>query len=95
MPETRTIFLATDGRHHTLGRGDAVEPSEHFVELVTAGGQPGWIAILSGNPNGKRKVSLARVHAMNGAQDGQWDAAVAAFDSIRNGIIPPGTPTLG
>jgi hypothetical protein len=85
MPDTTTIFLSTDGRHTTLGRGDAVEASDDLIAAAAAAGIAGWVAILTGRYYGKRKVTLARVHGVNGADDSQWDAAVAAFDAIRCG----------
>ncbi|MCQ8279832.1 hypothetical protein NFI95_15415 [Acetobacteraceae bacterium KSS8] len=94
MSETFTIFLATDGRHTIIGRGDAVEASSDLREAVEKGGVAGWIAIMTGHYYRRDKVKLARVHALGGATDGQWDAAVEAFDAIRRGEPPAGVPVF-
>ncbi|MGI4793092.1 MAG: hypothetical protein ACRYG8_03200 [Janthinobacterium lividum] len=78
-----TIFLATDGRHTTLGRGDAVDMPLETLNAICANGLQGWLTILTGDYYRRGKISLARVHSINGAADADWDAAVALFREIR------------
>lgn len=83
MPRTLTIFLCTDGRRVAIASNDAGEISDTARGDIERQGLKGWVAIESGEFYGKRKVALARVHAVNGAVDGEWDAAVAAYEAAR------------
>ena len=76
MIRRSTIFLATDGRYVTLGRGDACEMSAATLAGVCAQGLRGWVAVAD---HRGRTPTLARVHALQGALDTEWRAASDAF----------------
>jgi hypothetical protein len=73
----RTIFLATDGRYVTVGRGE-VEASPALRMSIAAQGLRGWVAAMSGSTYAKRAPKLAQVEAIGG-EPGEWNAAVAAL----------------
>ena len=81
--EARTIFLATDGRHRSLGRGDHVDMTSRMASKLQALGTRGWVAILSGDYYGQRPVKLSRVHGVGGPTDELWASAVDAFMAER------------
>ena len=84
MPEIRTIFLADDGRHTTLGRGDAVELPDEVAETIRAARVQGWVAIASGDYFGAGAMHVARVHAVIPTRDELWTAAVERFNDARD-----------
>ena len=79
MDTVRTIFLASDGRHVTLGSGDDVEMCDTALEQVRAQGLRGWVVIMVGDYHGRRSVELSRVHAVEGAAVEDWPTAMEAF----------------
>ena len=84
MSRTLTIILETTGRRGgVLGRGDDVSIRQDQIDAMKAQGLRGWVAIEAGDYYGKKAPELARVHAVNGATDGEWDAAVAAYQAAR------------
>ena len=52
MDTVRTIFLASDGRHVTLGSGDDVDISDTAPEQVRNQRLHGWVAIMAGAATG-------------------------------------------
>ena len=83
MAEIHTIFLAADGRHTTLGRGDDIDMPDHLAETIRAAGVKGWVAIMAGDYHGKGPMQLARVHAIVPTPEEHWPPAVAAFMVMR------------
>ena len=83
VTETRTIFLAADGRHTTLGRGDDIEMPDYLAETIIAAGVRGWVAILSGDYHGDGPLQLARVHAVVPTSNNRWPVAVERFMAAR------------
>lgn len=80
----RTIFLATDGRHVTLGRGADHELPDEIARQVRSLGLRGFVATLAGDYHGGRTVDLFRSSAVD-ACPSEWDAAVSRFHGIRAG----------
>ena len=68
MDTVRTTFLASDGRHLTVGSGDDVEMSDTALEQVRSNGLRHWATIMVGDYHGRRPVKLSRVHAVEGAR---------------------------
>jgi len=83
--ETRWIVLGTDGRHVSLGRS---EPSEAEVmaasDALAAQGLSGWLARMQGEYYRRRKVTIEPQQRIGIAHDGDWQAALAAFNAARH-----------
>ena len=84
MKETRTIFLAADGRHTIIGQGDAIEMPGPLAETILGSGLEGWLAIMAGDYHGHEAVHLARVHAVFPTADDKWPRAVDRFMAARD-----------
>lgn len=82
MKLLHTIFLATTGRHVTIGRGDDLELPAVTHAAIRAQGLRGWLTVMDGSPYGGPTPRLARVHPVDGAGDDEWDAAVANFERL-------------
>ena len=82
--ETRWIVLGTDGRHVSLGR---TEPSEAEIAIASdalaAQGLSGWLARMQGEYYSRGKVTLEPLQRIGIANDGDWQAALAAFHAAR------------
>ena len=82
--ETRWMVLGTDGRHVSLGRA---EPSEAEVmaasDALAAQGLSGWLARMQGEYYSRGKVTLEPLQRIGIANDGDWQAALAAFHAAR------------
>ena len=83
VTEIRTIFLAADGRHTLLGRGDDIEMPDHLAETIRAAGVRGWVAIMAGDYYGDGPMQLARVHAVVPTSNNRWPAAIGRFMAAR------------
>lgn len=85
--DTRTILLAEDGRHVTLGRYTG--PDEAEIATITAKlaetGQGGWLATMSGSYYSKR--GKLRVEALRqiGKPTKLYTEALVEFCRIRKG----------
>ena len=83
--ETRWIVLGTDGRHISLGR---TEPTEMEVmaasDALAAQGLSGWLARMQGEYYRRRKVTIEPQQRIGIAHDGDWQAALAAFNAARH-----------
>jgi hypothetical protein len=77
MPDPRTIFLATDGRYVTAGRGD-VALSDVTLDGIKQQGLRGWSAILSDSMFARKAPTVTMVDAIGG-EPGEWAGAVAAL----------------
>ena len=84
MTERRTIILADDGRHVSIGRH--TEPSE--VEIAAAGealrtqGLGGWLASMEGSYYNRDDVVLVPLRELASAQC-SFAEAEAAFRRLR------------
>ena len=83
MADLRTIFLATDGRHVTIGRGDDHDLPPEVLKAIQAQKMRGWLAVMDGSPYGRRAPKLSLVHAVEGATAAEWDTAVASLNQSR------------
>ena len=85
--QQRWVVLGSDGRHVSLGR---TEPSEAEVntvsEALAAQGLSGWLVRMQGDYYSRRKVMLEPLQRIGGAQDADWQAALAAFHAARHRI---------
>ena len=88
MADFRTVFLATDGRHVTIGRGDDHDLPPDVLTAIQAQQLRGWLAVMDGSPYGRKQPKLSRIHAVEGATDAEWDTAVASLYQSRNGAQP-------
>jgi hypothetical protein len=83
--EQRWIVLGTDGQHVSLGRS---EPSEAQVkaasDALAAQGLSGWLARMQGKYYSRRKVTLEPLQRIGAAQEPDWQAALAAFQTARH-----------
>jgi hypothetical protein len=83
--ETRWIVLGADGRHVSLGGS---EPSEAEVmatsDALAAQGLSGWLARMQGEYYSRRKVTLEPLQRIGAAQEPDWQAALAAFQTARH-----------
>ena len=83
--ETRWIILGADGRHVSVGR---TEPSEAEIatasDALAAQGLSGWLARMQGEYYRRRKVTIEPQQRIGIAHDGDWQAALAAFNAARH-----------
>lgn len=89
--ERRWIVLGEDGRHVTLGRHS--DPTEAEIaaagQALAAQGLHGWLAVAEGDYWAKRgSVTLLMVRPL-GTPKAAFDAAVAAFEAIRQRALQP------
>ena len=84
MAEWRSIILADDGRHASLGR-DA-EPSEAEITsaatALQAQGLGGWLTIMEGSYHRQGKVFLTSIREVATARC-DFAEAVSAFQRMR------------
>ena len=82
--QQRWVALGSDGRHVSLGR---TEPSEAEVmaasDALAAQGLSGWLARMQGEYYSRGKVTLEPLQRIGIANDGDWQAALAAFHAAR------------
>jgi len=79
MADPRTVFLSTSGQIATLGRGADVAMSAEALDGIVRQGLKGWRCIMSGSMHACRAPTVTRLDKMNGADDADFDAAVAAL----------------
>ena len=82
--QQRWIVLGADGRHVSLGR---TEPSEAEItaasDALAAQGLSGWLARMQGDYYSRGKVTLEPLQRIGIAHDGDWQAALTAFQTAR------------
>ena len=83
--QQRWIVLGANGRHMSLGR--ATPPTDIEIigvsDALTAQGLSGWLACMQGDYYSRRKVTLDPLQRIGIAHDGDWQAALAAFQTAR------------
>ena len=81
---SRTIILAEDGRHVTIGRDS--QPSEDEIKrsatALRAANIGAWLATMTGEYYGKGKVGL-QMHREISTPKRRYDEAEAAFHTAR------------
>lgn len=83
--EPRTLILADDGRHVTLGHNS--QPTEAEIaaaaDALRAQGIGAWLVEMTGSYYGRGKVALRMVREV-AAPRAEYAAAEAAFQAARN-----------